>query len=135
MLTERGRRFLEHYLQLHTRPAPAGTAGAATAGADTAGHSLCPVTADDLVPVARKLAEVYRRHPAALAPARAAEDSLARALVLCAHGALRGKAVIVLGDSDLASLAIGLLGQALRDARRSVGMETLRICVVETDPS
>jgi len=123
LLTERGRRFLEHYIQLHTQHAP------------------CPVTADDLVPVVRTLEAVYRRRPGALAPASAAEGSLARALVLCAHGALHDKAVIVLGDSELASLAIGLLGKTLRvSVRRFVGThrvlpQAARILVVETDPS
>jgi len=117
LLTERGRRFLEHYLQLHTQLAP------------SAGRDPCPVTADDLEPVVRTLDAVYRRHPRTFASAKAAEASLCRALVLCAHGALHDKAVIVLGDSNLASLAIGLLGQALGS------WSTQRIVVVETDPS
>jgi predicted methyltransferase len=69
------------------------------------------------------LAAAFGRHPAA-------EASLFRALVLCAHGALRDKAVIVLGDSDLTSLAIGLLGKTFR-----VLPQAARIVVVETDPS
>jgi predicted methyltransferase len=88
------------------------------------------VTADDLAPVVRALQAAYRRHPSAPGAARSAEQSLFRALVLCAHGALDDKAVIVLGDSDLASLAIGLLGQALGVRHRAA-----RVAVVETDPS
>ena len=43
MLTERGRRFLEHYLQLQVRPCGSG------------------ITVDDLLPVVRKLDAAIRR--------------------------------------------------------------------------
>jgi len=122
VLTERGRRFLEHYIQLHTT------------GAVSTGPAPCPVAVDDLVPVVDTLAAAYRRQfPSATAGniLDRAEASLFRALVLCAHGALHGKAVIVLGDSDLASLAVGLLRQALVAS----GLQPARILVVETDPA
>jgi predicted methyltransferase len=58
-----------------------------------------------------------------------AATSLCRALALHAHGALEGKDVLLLGDDDLVSLAIGFLGQALG---RSLAR---RIVVVEADPA
>lgn len=124
MLTERGRRFLEHYLQLYTRLAPAGL-------------EPCVVTVDDLDPILCVLDAVYRRHPRTAVGSLPchAEASLGRALMLCAHGALQDKAVIVLGDSDLASLAIGLLGQILTANRGRPECQAARIVVIETDPA
>ena len=123
LLTERGRRFLEHYLQLHRRLGP----------------EPCSITVDDLAPVAHTLAVAFGRHPrASSAPQWAelgAEASLFRALVLCAHGALHDGAVIVLGDSDLASLAVGLLGQVVGSPGARQDHRAARITVVETDPS
>jgi predicted methyltransferase len=132
LLTLRGRRFLEHYLYLHSSPGPADSA-------DPAGHNPCPITVDDLEPLGETLAGAFGRHPAAAedpeADARRAEASLFRALVLCAHGALYDKAVIVLGDSALASVAIGLLGQLLGAPGTRSEHPPARIAVVETDPS
>ena len=129
MLTLRGRRFLEHYLHLHSQLGPA----------ESAGLAPCPVTVDDLEPVVETLAAAFGRRPAAAedpeAAARRAEASLFRALVLCAHGALYDKAVIVLGDSDLASAAIGLLGRLPGAPRTRSDHRAARIAVIETDPS
>jgi predicted methyltransferase len=123
VLTDRGRHFVENYLQVKSRHDPA-----------------CPtcqgrriVIADDLDIVVDKLEHAYRRSPRVdvtldQAPC-VAETSLYRALVLYAHGALEGKKVLILGDDDLVSLAIGFLGQVLGTPLAA------RIVVLETDPA
>jgi hypothetical protein len=83
--------------------------------------------------VAQQLERIYRQSPGLAetsAPVtRLAEASVRRALALHAHGALDGKDVILLGDDDLVSLAVGFLGQALGRALAR------RIVVVEADPA
>jgi DNA-directed RNA polymerase subunit RPC12/RpoP len=97
-----------------------------------AGRGRSALAADDLAPVVERVAEVYRRHPNAGTAGQAlsvAACSLRRAVVLHAHAALDGKAVILLGDNNLVSLAIGLLGQVLgRPLAR-------RMVVIDTDPA
>jgi predicted methyltransferase len=57
------------------------------------------------------------------------ETSILRALLMLKNGALEGRRVLILGDDDSVSLAIGLVGQALRK-----GDLTRGVTVIETDP-
>jgi predicted methyltransferase/DNA-directed RNA polymerase subunit RPC12/RpoP len=60
------------------------------------------------------------------------ETNLRRVLYMQTQGALAGKAVLLLGDDDSVSLAIGLVGQLL--SPQGGGRMTRRLCVVDTDP-
>jgi N4-bis(aminopropyl)spermidine synthase len=60
------------------------------------------------------------------------ETNLRRVLYMQTHGALAGKAVLLLGDDDSVSLALGLVGQAL--SPQGGGRLAARLCVVDTDP-
>jgi N4-bis(aminopropyl)spermidine synthase len=57
------------------------------------------------------------------------ETAVLRALLMLETGALEGKRVLVLGDDDSLSVAIGLVGRALRQ-----GDLTRGVTVVEADP-
>jgi hypothetical protein len=57
------------------------------------------------------------------------ETAILRALMMLERGALEGKRVLVLGDDDSLSLAIGLVGRALRQ-----GDVTRGVTVIESDP-
>lgn len=57
------------------------------------------------------------------------ETSILRALLMLRNGALEGRRVLILGDDDSVSLAIGLVGQALRK-----GDLTRGVTVIESDP-
>ena len=61
------------------------------------------------------------------------ETAILRALLMLEKGALEGKRVLVLGDDDSLSIAIGLVGRALRqgDVTRDV---TRGVTVIESDP-
>jgi len=59
------------------------------------------------------------------------ETNLRRVLYMQTHGALAGKSVLLLGDDDSVSLAIGLAGRVLNPQG---GRLARRICVVEADP-
>ena len=122
VLTERGLRFVEEHLQVTTRYDP-----------------LCPtchgrriVPGKDLDPSVQKLAGYFRQGPSVDVTLDQApclpESSMRRALYMYRAGALEGKNVLILGDDDLVSLAIGFLGQALGG-----GALTRRLVVLETD--
>jgi len=57
------------------------------------------------------------------------ETAILRALLMLERGALEGKRVLVLGDDDSLSIAIGLVGGALRKADVTRG-----VTVIESDP-
>ena len=57
------------------------------------------------------------------------ETAILRALLMLENGALEGRRVLILGDDDSVSLAIGLVGQVLRN-----GDLTRGVTVVESDP-
>ncbi|HEY1545950.1 MAG TPA: bis-aminopropyl spermidine synthase family protein [Xanthobacteraceae bacterium] len=57
------------------------------------------------------------------------ETSVLRALLMLETGALEGKRVLVLGDDDSLSVAIGLVGRALRQSDLTRG-----VTVIESDP-
>jgi predicted methyltransferase len=123
VLTERGRHFVEYTLQLRSKHDP---------GCPTCqGRRI--VIADEVAGIVGKLERVFRSRPTVdvtldQAPC-IAETSIRRALVLYAHGALEGKDILLLGDDDLVSLAIGFLGQVLGASLAR------RVVVVETDPA
>lgn len=121
VLTERGHRFVEGHLKITTQHDP-----------------ICPichgrgiVIAGDLDSQVQRLERVFQQSPIVdvtldQAPCLA-ETSMRRALYMYQHGALEGKRVIILGDDDLVSLAIGFLGQDLGSRL------TERLTVVEAD--
>jgi hypothetical protein len=57
------------------------------------------------------------------------ETAILRALLMLKTGALEGRRVLVLGDDDSLSIAIGLVGQALRQRDLTRG-----VTVIESDP-
>jgi hypothetical protein len=57
------------------------------------------------------------------------ETAILRALLMLETGALEGKRVLILGDDDSLSVAIGLVGRALRQADLTRG-----VTVIESDP-
>jgi hypothetical protein len=57
------------------------------------------------------------------------ETAILRALLMLENGALEGRRVLVLGDDDSLSIAIGLVGRALRQ-----GDVTRSVTVIESDP-
>jgi predicted methyltransferase len=59
------------------------------------------------------------------------DTNLRRALYMQTQGALAGKAVLLLGDDDSVSLAVGLVGQVLSPG--AAGRLTRRLAVVDTD--
>jgi len=60
------------------------------------------------------------------------ETNLRRVLYMQTQGALAGKAVLLLGDDDSVSLAVGLVGRLL--SPQGGGQLARRLCVVDTDP-
>jgi len=57
------------------------------------------------------------------------ETALLRALLMLKNGALEGRRVLVLGDDDSVSVAIGMVGRALRKSDLTRG-----VTVIESDP-
>jgi predicted methyltransferase len=57
------------------------------------------------------------------------ETAILRALMMLRQGALEGKRVLILGDDDSLSVAIGLVGEAMRQ-----GDLTRGVTVIESDP-
>ena len=122
VLTEQGHRFVQDHLKVTTRHDP-----------------ICPtcrgrriVVQEDFFSSIQKLEGYVRQSPAVDVTLDQApclpETSLRRALYMYLSGALEGKRVIVVGDDDLVSLSIGLLGQSL--GRHDL---TRRLVVVEAD--
>src|SRR5215218_3615305 len=60
------------------------------------------------------------------------DTNLRRVLYMQTQGALAGKSVLLLGDDDSVSLAIGLVGQVL--SPQGGGHLARRLCVVDADP-
>lgn len=60
------------------------------------------------------------------------ETALRRALAMYQEGALEGRDVLILGDDDLVSVAIGLLGNPGGETREQ-GVKTRRLTVVDID--
>ena len=79
-----------------------------------------------------RLAEIITRAPSVdvtLDQAPCSPDTaMRRALLMLQNGALEGKRVLLLGDDDSVSIAIGLLGRALRH-----GDITRGVTVVDAD--
>lgn len=122
VLTERGQHFVQEHLHVTTRHDP-----------------VCPtcqgrriVVGQEFESSVRKMEGYFQQGPlvdVALDQASCLpETSMLRALYMYQSGALEGKKVIILGDDDLISLAIGSLSQAL--ACRSL---TKRLTVIEAD--
>jgi hypothetical protein len=91
------------------------------------------VASDQVIGAVRRLARVFTSSPVVGVNSEQAvclaEISVHRALVLHAQGALEGKDVLLLGDDDGVSLAIGFLGQALGAPLAR------RVVVLEADPA
>ncbi len=87
-----------------------------------------------LRPVVEKLSHYTSRAPAvdtALDQALSTpESAVRRALFMIQQGAVEGKRILVLGDDDSLSLAIGLLGRILHPE----GLFARRVTVIESDP-
>jgi predicted methyltransferase len=122
ILTERGYRFVQDHLGVTTRY-----------------DSTCPtcygrriIINKEIRPSIQRLEHYFQRSPSVDVTLDQApcvpETSIRRALYMYQSGALEGKRVIILGDDDLVSLAIGLLG-------RFLGNRVLTKCltVVEAD--
>ncbi|MBV8826512.1 MAG: bis-aminopropyl spermidine synthase family protein [Hyphomicrobiales bacterium] len=106
-LTEKGRTFVEHELGLGLKT-----------------DVTCPTCAGrgvvvppDFHALIRRLSEITASAPSAdvtldQAPCTP-ETAMLRALVMLQNGALEGRRVLLLGDDDSVSIAIGLLGRSL----------------------
>jgi predicted methyltransferase len=122
-LTDKGREFVEQFLGIESRH-----------------NAICPacegrriVIHDGLRPALEKLDRYFQARPRIDTSLDQApclpKTSLRRALYMYQSGALEGKSVIVVGDDDSVSLAVGLLGQWLRS-----GEFCKRITVLDADP-
>src|SRR5215469_2417772 len=122
-LTETGRGFVE-----------------ATLGLGATHDAACPACGGRGLIVPAALRAAVERLAALIADAPAVdvtldqcpctpETSVLRALLMLETGALEGKRVLVLGDDDSLSVAIGLVGRALRQADLTRG-----VTVIESDP-
>ena len=106
-LTEKGREFVEHDLGFGFK---ADVTCAACAGRGV-------VVPPEFHALIRRLSDIVASAPSAdvsldQAPCTP-ETAILRALVMLQDGALEGKKVLLLGDDDCVSIAIGLLGRAL----------------------
>ncbi len=90
-----------------------------------------PVLDDEMRPLHARMEALGQRRPAVdvrLDQSHAtAETALRRAIFLYEHDGLEGRDVLILGDDDLTSLAIGLLADFL-------GISVRRVVVLECDP-
>jgi N4-bis(aminopropyl)spermidine synthase len=122
-LTETGRGFVE-----------------ATLGLGATHDAECPACAGRGLVVPAALQPVVERLAALIADAPSVdvaldqcpctpETAVLRALLMLETGALEGKRVLILGDDDSLSVAIGLVGRALRQ-----GDLTRGVTVIESDP-
>jgi N4-bis(aminopropyl)spermidine synthase len=91
------------------------------------GHGI--VIPDSLQPVVARLAEIVARAPSVdvtLDQAPCTPDtSVRRALLMLHNGALEGRRLLLLGDDDSVSIAIGLLGRALGTGDLTHGVTTI----------
>ncbi|NKB69636.1 MAG: putative methyltransferase [Candidatus Latescibacteria bacterium] len=103
---------------------PAGQAVLDSIGVRSRRHFTCPccrgrkvVPSDDLEIIRHQLTELARHRPVVdvrLDQAHSTpETALRRALLMYENDALEGRRILVLGDDDLVSLALGLVGRAL----------------------
>jgi hypothetical protein len=121
-LTGDGREFVERDLGMRTQ--------LDITCAVCAGHGI--VIPDSLEAEVERLAEIIAGAPSVdvtldQAPCMP-ETAMRRALLMLQNGALEGKRVLLLGDDDSVSIAIGLLGRALRK-----GDLTRGVTVVDAD--
>ena len=114
-LTGDGREFVERDLGMRTQ--------LDITCATCAGHGI--VIPDSLKAEVERLAEIITGAPSVdvtLDQAPCMPDTaMRRALLMLQNGALEGKRVLLLGDDDSVSIAIGLLGRALRVRATSPG--------------
>ena len=122
-LTGEGRDFVERDLGMRTTQLD-------ITCAVCAGHGI--VIPDSLQAEVERLAEIITGAPSVdvtLDQAPCMPDTaMRRALLMLQNGALEGKRVLLLGDDDSVSIAIGLLGRALRQ-----GDLTRGVTVVDAD--
>ncbi|MDO9061118.1 MAG: bis-aminopropyl spermidine synthase family protein [Bradyrhizobium sp.] len=122
-LTGDGREFVERDLGMRTTQLD-------ITCAVCAGHGI--VIPDSLKAEVERLAEIITSAPSVdvtLDQAPCMPDTaMRRALLMLQNGALEGKRVLLLGDDDSVSIAIGLLGRALRH-----GDLTRGVTVVDAD--
>jgi len=122
-LTGDGREFVERDLGMRTTQLD-------ITCATCAGHGI--VIPDSLKAEVERLAEIITSAPSVdvtLDQAPCMPDTaMRRALLMLQNGALEGKRVLLLGDDDSVSIAIGLLGRALRQ-----GDLTRGVTVVDAD--
>ncbi len=122
-LTGDGRDFVERDLGMRTTQLDITCAACA-------GHGI--VIPDSLKAEVERLAEIITAAPSVdvtLDQAPCMPDTaMRRALLMLQNGALEGKRVLLLGDDDSVSIAIGLLGRALRQ-----GDLTRGVTVVDAD--
>ena len=95
-----------------------------------AGHGI--IIPESLQNEVERLAEIVKRAPSVnvtLDQAPCSPDTaIRRALLMLQNGALEGKRVLLLGDDDSVSIAIGLVGRALRQSDLTKG-----VTVVDAD--
>ncbi|MDO9296040.1 bis-aminopropyl spermidine synthase family protein [Bradyrhizobium sp.] len=127
-LTGDGREFVERDLGMRTTQLD-------ITCAVCAGHGI--VIPDSLKAEVERLAEIITSAPSVdvtLDQAPCLPDTaMRRALLMLQNGALEGKRVLLLGDDDSVSIAIGLLGRALRQNELSKGDLTRGVTVVDAD--
>ncbi|QWG17698.1 bis-aminopropyl spermidine synthase family protein [Bradyrhizobium sediminis] len=126
-LTGDGRELVERDLGMSTR--------IDVTCATCAGHGI--VIPDSLQDEVARLAEIITHAPSVdvtLDQAPCSPDtSMRRALLMLQNGALEGKRVLLLGDDDSVSIAIGLVGRALRQNDLTKADLTRGVTVIDAD--
>jgi predicted methyltransferase len=118
-LTDEGRDFVERDLGLRTQldiTCPT-----------CEGHGI--VIPESVQPEVERLADIVARAPSVdvtLDQAPCSPDTaMRRALLMLKNGALEGRRVLLVGDDDSVSIAIGLLGRALRQGDLTKGVTVI----------
>jgi predicted methyltransferase len=118
-LTGDGREFVERDLGMRTQ--------LDFTCAACAGHGI--VIPDSLQAEVERLAEIIAGAPSVDVTLDQApcfpDTAMRRALLMLQNGALEGKRVLLLGDDDSVSIAIGLLGRALRQGDLTRGVTVI----------
>jgi predicted methyltransferase len=126
-LTAEGREFVERDLGMRAQ--------LDITCAVCAGHGI--VIPDSLKAEVERLAEIITGAPSVDVTLDQApcypDTAMRRALLMLQNGALEGKRVLLLGDDDSVSIAIGLLGRALRKNDLTKGDLTRGVTVVDAD--